>query len=223
MTEPATTATVIYSDEQIEIRCLAVSEMDNRCYLLTGLESGRQLLIDAADDPQALLGMVSQHGDGSLDAVLTTHAHWDHTRALADVVAATDAITVAGADDAAAITEQRGVHIERRVHHDDILCDSAGGPLTLACVGLRGHTPGSIAYVLQASDATLIFSGDSLFPGGVGNTDHDQGRFTQLLDDVTRRLFDVYPDDAIVLPGHGQSTTLGAERPHLDEWRNRGW
>ncbi|WP_288025941.1 MBL fold metallo-hydrolase, partial [Arthrobacter sp.] len=95
--------------------------------------------------------------------------------------------------------------------------------ISLHAVHLRGHTPGSIAYVLTDGGTTLIFSGDSLFPGGVGNTENDPERFTALLDDVEERLFGAYPDDAVVLPGHGDATTLGAERPSLPEWRGRGW
>jgi glyoxylase-like metal-dependent hydrolase (beta-lactamase superfamily II) len=98
------------------------------------------------------------------------------------------------------------------------------GALTLDVVHLRGHTPGSVALVLRSSDgSTHVFTGDSLFPGGVGNTERDPERFAQLLGDVDERLFAVLPDDTWVYPGHGRDTTLGAERPHLGEWRARGW
>jgi glyoxylase-like metal-dependent hydrolase (beta-lactamase superfamily II) len=94
----------------------------------------------------------------------------------------------------------------------------------LTAVHLRGHTPGSIAFVFQDPEGPVhIFSGDSLFPGGVGNTQKDPERFNQLLSDVTERLFGTYPDAAVVHPGHGKPTTLGTERPHLEEWRARGW
>ena len=94
----------------------------------------------------------------------------------------------------------------------------------VTAVHLRGHTPGSVALVYQDPDGPAhIFSGDSLFPGGVGNTQKDPDRFSQLINDVSERLFDVYPDDTVVHPGHGKPTTLGAERPHLEEWRARGW
>ncbi|MGO3151358.1 MAG: MBL fold metallo-hydrolase [Galactobacter sp.] len=229
MTNPASIPDeLIYSDAGLEVRRLSVSEMDNRCYLLTDTASGEQVLIDAADDPETLLAWAGQHGDGTLLAVLTTHSHWDHTRALAVVAESTEAFTISGEEDVDAIAEQRDVVIEAAVSHGEDLAFGDDGALKLTCVGLRGHTPGSIAYVLQRPDAespaaTLIFSGDSLFPGGVGNTDHDPARFASLLDDVTHRLFDVYPDSAQVFPGHGEGTTLGTERPHLEQWRERGW
>lgn len=209
--------TLLMEDDEISVHCVAVSEMDNRCYLLTDRATGRRVLIDAADDAPALLAAA----DGKLDAVLTTHSHWDHTRALAQVVEATGAETAAGAEDVEAITEQRGVRIDRALAQGDVLFE--GSALELTCVHLRGHTPGSIAYLLRRPAGHLAFTGDSLFPGGVGNTDHDPGRFTSLLDDVEQRLFAEYDDSTVVYPGHGEPTTLGAERPHLGAWRTRGW
>ncbi|MGO2632382.1 MAG: MBL fold metallo-hydrolase [Galactobacter sp.] len=229
MTNPASIPDeLIYSDAGLEVRRLSVSEMDNRCYLLTDTASGEQVLIDAADDADTLLAWAGQYGDGTVLAVLTTHSHWDHTRALSAVAGATEAFTISGEEDVDAIAAERGVDIEAAVADGEDLAFGDDGALRLTCVGLRGHTPGSIAYVVQRPDAdapesTLIFSGDSLFPGGIGNTDHDAARFASLLQDVTERLFDVYPDSAQVFPGHGEGTTLGAERPHLDEWRARGW
>src|SRR5438309_1965701 len=112
------------------------------------------------------------------------------------------------------------VPVQRRVEHGDTV--PVGGS-SLEVVHLRGHTPGSIALVLRAGDgSTHVFAGDSLFPGGVGNTQKDPERFRSLIDDVEARLFGVLPDDAWVYPGHGKDTTIGAERPHLDEWRARG-
>jgi glyoxylase-like metal-dependent hydrolase (beta-lactamase superfamily II) len=213
---------LIFSDDAVQVRRLSVSEMDNRCYLLTEPASGAQVLIDAADDADTLLQWASQHGNGGLLAILTTHSHWDHTRALAAVASATDACTCCGEDDVEAIAEERGFRVKESVSDGEELV-FGDGALRLTCVGLRGHTPGSIAYVLTRPSATIAFTGDSLFPGGVGNTNKDPERFTSLLDDVTARLFGAYPDETLVYPGHGEGTTLGAERPHLDEWRARGW
>ena len=140
----------------------------------------------------------------------------DHA-ALKEIVEATGAPTAAGTDDADALP----VAVDRNLEHGDTV---AVDGFALTAVHLRGHTPGSIAFVYEAPEGpTHIFSGDSLFPGGVGNTQKDPERFTQLLDDVTQRLFGAYPDDTVVHPGHGKPTTLGAERPHLEEWRARGW
>ncbi|RII41733.1 MBL fold metallo-hydrolase [Galactobacter valiniphilus] len=208
----------IFSDDALTVHALSVSEMDNRCYLISDRASGAQVLIDAADDAPALrellAGATCEAGEL---LIVTTHAHWDHTRALP---AFSGARLAAGADDVAAIESQRGVRIGEAVGHGDTL---ASGPLRLEVIGLRGHTPGSIALVLRRPEATLLFTGDSLFPGGVGNTDHDPERFASLLGDVEDRLFDAFGDDARVLPGHGEGTTLGAERPQLGAWRARGW
>jgi glyoxylase-like metal-dependent hydrolase (beta-lactamase superfamily II) len=197
------------------LRTVHVSAMDNACYLLTCSTSGAQLLIDAADDASALLSLVSE-GGGRLDLVVTTHRHWDHHRALPDVVSATGARTAAGDEDADGLP----VTVDERLAHGDTV---VVGGLSLEVVHLRGHTPGSVALVWRDADGgTHAFTGDSLFPGGVGRTTSPE-TFTSLLDDVTARLFDALPDDAVVYPGHGATTTIGAERPHLDEWRERGW
>ncbi|BCW56250.1 MBL fold metallo-hydrolase [Arthrobacter sp. FX8] len=211
-----------YDLPALTIRSISVSAMDNNVYLLTAKESGAQLLIDAADDLPAIQQLLA---DGAADTsatprlalVATTHQHWDHVRALKGLVEATGARTAAGADDADALP----VPVDVRLGHGDV--GNFDG-FDVTAVHLRGHTPGSIAFVYQDPDGPAhIFSGDSLFPGGVGNTQKDPGRFTQLLSDVTERLFNAYPDSAVVHPGHGKPTTLGAERPHLEEWRARGW
>jgi glyoxylase-like metal-dependent hydrolase (beta-lactamase superfamily II) len=194
---------------------LAVSDMANNVYLLTSTATGQSLLVDAAADPAAIGTLV---GDADVRTVVTTHGHWDHHRALPDVVAATGAQTVAHPADAADLP----VPVTRPVGHGDTV---AVGDQTLEVVHLRGHTPGSIALVWRGPEGagTHVFTGDSLFPGGVGNTQGDAARFGSLLDDVEHRLFDVLPDDTWVYPGHGADTTLGAERPQLPEWRARGW
>ena len=196
----------------LTIRKLAVSEMANNAYLLPCTATGEALLIDAAAEPGALLALV---GDAPLRTVVTTHGHWDHHRALPDVVAATGAETVAHPADAADLP----VPVARPVEHGDTV---AVGDQVLEVVHLRGHTPGSIALVWRGG-GTHVFTGDSLFPGGVGNTQKDDARFTSLIDDVEERLFGTLPDETWVYPGHGADTTLGAERPNLPEWRARGW
>ena len=213
---------LIHDLRDITIRRISVSEMDNNVYLLTAKSSGEQVLIDAADDAPAIRQLLGDAaGDTSatprLALIATTHQHWDHVRALKEIVEASGAPTAAGTDDADALP----VAVDRNLGHGDTV---AVDGFALTAVHLRGHTPGSIAFVYEAPEGpTHIFSGDSLFPGGVGNTQKDPERFTQLLDDVTQRLFGTYPDDAVVHPGHGKPTTLGAERPHLEEWRARGW
>lgn len=201
----------------LTIRKLAVSQMHNNVYLLTCRRTGEQLLVDAADDAPTLLGLVRTSGGGELAGVVTTHQHWDHTRALADVVAATGARTLAGADDADALP----VPVDERLGQGDRV---AVGDVVLDVIHLRGHTPGSIALAYADPDGrTHLWTGDSLFPGGVGNTKNPGQSFASLIEDVTTRIFDVYPDDTWFYPGHGADSTLGVERPHLQEWRERGW
>ncbi|MGG5170666.1 MBL fold metallo-hydrolase [Pseudarthrobacter sp. J1738] len=211
-----------YELPEVTIRSISVGEMDNNVYLLTSRKSGAQVLIDAADDLPAIQQLLTDGAsdaaaDAQLALIATTHQHWDHVRALAGLVAATGAKTAAGADDA----DELPAAVDVRLEHLDV---GTFDGFELTAVHLRGHTPGSIAYVYQdPAGPAHIFSGDSLFPGGVGNTDKDPERFASLLKDVRERLFDAYPDDTLVHPGHGKSTTLGAERPHLDEWQERGW
>ncbi|MFF1251912.1 MBL fold metallo-hydrolase [Pseudarthrobacter sp. NPDC058329] len=213
---------LLYDLPALTIRRISVSGMDNNVYLLTAKASGEQVLIDAADDLPAIQQLLR---DSSADAsveprlalIATTHQHWDHVRALKELTAATGAATAAGKDDADALP----VALDRPLEHGDSV---AVDGCELTAVHLRGHTPGSIAFVYQDPEGpTHIFSGDSLFPGGVGNTQKDPERFTQLITDVSERLFGAYPDSAVVHPGHGKPTTLGAERPHLEQWRARGW
>ncbi len=194
-------------------------EMSNNCYLLTCLDTGDQVLVDAAaEGTDTLLPLI---GDAGLTTVVTTHQHWDHHRALSDVVAATGAEVVAGEPDADAITEQTGVEVGRRVVDGDTV---AVGSCSLAVVAVAGHTPGSICLAYDDPDGhTHLFTGDSLFPGGVGATFGDDDAFRQLVDQVEERLFGRYDDDTWFYPGHGDDSTLGAQRSSLPEWRERGW
>jgi glyoxylase-like metal-dependent hydrolase (beta-lactamase superfamily II) len=199
----------------LTITKLAVSEMANNAYLLTSPATGEALLIDAAAEAPALLALI---GDADVRTIVTTHGHWDHHRALPELVAATGAETVAHPADAGDLP----VPVTRPVEHGDTV---TVGDQTLEVVHLRGHTPGSVALVWRGPEGagTHVFTGDSLFPGGVGNTQQDAARFASLIDDVEARLFGALPDDTWVYPGHGKDTTIGAERPHLPEWRSRGW
>jgi glyoxylase-like metal-dependent hydrolase (beta-lactamase superfamily II) len=153
--------------------------------------------------------------------VVTTHQHWDHHRALAEVTAATGAVVVAGEDDADAITEQTGVAVDDRLRDGDTV---EWGACRLEVIHLVGHTPGSIALLYDDPEGTPhLWTGDSLFPGGVGNTFGDKDAFGTLIEDVSTKVFDRLPDETWFYPGHGGDSTLGAERPHVQEWRERGW
>lgn len=194
---------------------LAVDEqMSNNVYLLRCRATDEQLLIDAADDAQAIVRLVGPDG---LATVVTTHRHWDHHRALPAVVEATGAQTVAGIDDAPELP----VRVDRPVWDGDKV---TVGECELEVIGLVGHTPGSIALLYDDPAGTPhLFTGDSLFPGGVGNTFGDDEAFQSLMDDVEDKIFSRLPDETWFYPGHGDDSTLGAERPHLTEWRERGW
>ncbi|MEO6701024.1 MAG: MBL fold metallo-hydrolase [Jatrophihabitantaceae bacterium] len=200
---------------QLTISKLAVGPHSNNCYLLRCRASGEALLIDAADEADRLVDYVRSGGDPAA-SILTTHQHFDHWQALASLVAQTGARTLAGNQDAAGIP----VPTDRLLRHGDTV---HVGQLELAVIELRGHTPGSIALHYRDPGGTgHLFTGDSLFPGGVGKT-WQPADFVQLLDDVTSRIFEVYDDDTWFYPGHGDDSTLGEQRPHLPEWRERGW
>jgi hypothetical protein len=186
--------------------------MDNNCYLLTAGDQG--LLVDAADDAPAILDMAREAGV-DITAVLTTHRHWDHVRALGEVLEATNAKHHASFIDSPAIPED--VDVELR-EGDSI--DFAG--MKLPIIILRGHTPGGVALVATVDGVTNLFVGDSVFPGGLGRTT-SEGDFVRLYKDVTKRVFEEFPDNAIIRPGHGKPTTLGEERPKLGDWWERRW
>lgn len=193
---------------------IAVGPYDNNSYLLRCRETGEQLLIDAAAEPDRLLDLVGADG---VSTVVTTHQHGDHWQALGEVVAATGATTMAGRLDAPEIPVATDVLID----DGDVI---AFGAITLTAVHLIGHTPGSIALVYDDPEGQpQVFTGDCLFPGGVGNTWEDPERFATLYDGVVTKLFDRLPDETWVYPGHGKDTTIGAQRPHLADWAARGW
>lgn len=193
---------------------LAVGQYNNNAYLLRCRETGRQVLIDAAAEPDRLLDLIGTDG---IDMVITTHAHKDHWQALAQIVAATGAPTAAGVLDAPDIEVPTSIPVE-----DGALI--AFGDIRLEAITLVGHTAGSIALLYDDPEgAPHLFTGDCLFPGGVGNTWEDPARFESLYTGVVQRIFARLPDETWVYPGHGHDTTLGVERPHLDEWRKRGW
>jgi glyoxylase-like metal-dependent hydrolase (beta-lactamase superfamily II) len=195
---------------------IAVGPMDNNAYLLRDASTGQAILIDAANEASRLIELI---GDTPVGTIVTTHRHADHWQALPEVQKHTGAEVVAHPADADFLP----VSVTRRIEDGEVL---AFGDAAVSVIHLRGHTPGSIAICYDASgrlsDGPHVFTGDSLFPGGVGktNTPHD---FTSLFTDVTERLFGRLPDATWVYPGHGRDTTLGTERPHLGEWRERGW
>jgi glyoxylase-like metal-dependent hydrolase (beta-lactamase superfamily II) len=195
---------------------IAVGPMDNNAYLLRCTSTGQAILIDAANEASRLIELI---GDTPVGTIVTTHQHGDHWQALAEVQKHTGAEVVAHPADADGIP----VPVSHPVRDGDVL---TFGDAAVSFIHLRGHTPGSIAVLYDAGGKLAgephLFTGDSLFPGGVGKT-NSPADFTSLLDDVSERLFDRLPDPTWVYPGHGSDTTLGTERPALGEWRLRGW
>lgn len=209
--------------QQRVVGCLGITkvavdpQMSNNCYLLECQETGDLVLVDAADDAPLLLDLI---GDRSLSAIVTTHQHWDHHRALATVIEAhPGAVVIAGVPDAEAITEQTGVSVDRPVEHGDTV---SVGACELSVIAIAGHTPGSIC-LYHSEDGGHLFTGDSLFPGGVGATFGDADAFAQLIDDVESLIFGELADSVTFYPGHGNDGVLGNERASLAEWRERGW
>jgi glyoxylase-like metal-dependent hydrolase (beta-lactamase superfamily II) len=199
----------------LTIAKLAVGPMSNNAYLLRCTQTDEGLLIDAANEASRLRELIVFEGP-PVSAVLTTHRHADHWQALAEIVDAAGAATYAGDEDA----DELPVAVDERLHHGD---EITVGDASLEVIHLRGHTPGSVAVLYRDTEGVPhLFTGDSLFPGGVGKTTSPEN-FQSLIDDVEARIFDVLPDETWFYPGHGDDSTLGAERPHLAEWRERGW
>ena len=195
---------------------IAVGPMNNNAYLLRDASTGQGLLIDAANEPARLIEMI---GDVPVATIVTTHQHYDHWQALPELAKHTGAVLVAHPADA----DELPVEVGHRAGNGEVL---TFGDAAVSLVHLRGHTPGSLAVLYDAGGRLAasphVFTGDSLFPGGPGKTNSPED-FTSLMNDLEERVFGPLPDTTWVYPGHGADTTLGAERPHLAEWRARGW
>ncbi|MDN5747840.1 MAG: MBL fold metallo-hydrolase [Pseudonocardia sp.] len=200
----------------LSISKVSVGPMDNNAYLLVCAQTNEALLIDAAAEPDRLADLVGAADDRpALRHVVTTHQHWDHWQALGAVAGMFETRQIAHPLDAG----------ELPIPMDELVEDGATvrfGELELEVLHLRGHTPGSIALLFRGADRPHLFTGDSLFPGGPGKTNSPE-EFGSLLTDLEKRVFDRLPDETWVYPGHGDDTTVGAERPSLPEWRDRGW
>jgi glyoxylase-like metal-dependent hydrolase (beta-lactamase superfamily II) len=195
----------------------SVGPMDNNAYLVTCSATGETLLIDAANDARVLIDLVRSHAP-KVVLIVTSHQHFDHWQALEALAEATGAPTAAHKIDA----DPLPVKPDRLLANGDTV---QIGQLTFDVIHLRGHTPGSIALALggpATGEVTQLFTGDCLFPGGLGRTTKP-AQFDSLFEDVKTRVFDRFDNETVVYPGHGNDTTLGAERPHLGEWRERRW
>lgn len=205
--------------EQLVIHKLAVGPLANNVYLLIDKATGATLLIDAANEAESLLDLCG----GELDQVVTTHGHWDHIQALETVAEATGATTLS----APGAADLLPVSVDRLVKDGESVWL---GQTELKAITLFGHGNEydaepleSLALIHEDSDGSVhIFTGDCLFPGGVGKTASPES-FETLLSEVKAKIFDQYPDEARFYPGHGADSTLGTERPQLTEWAERGW
>ena len=199
----------VYADTQLEITEVVVGPMDNNVYVARCRATGDAVLLDAANEHERLLELCRALG---VRRVLETHGHWDHIQAV-------PAIRDAGYD--VGVTQADAAMLPS---YDFVLEDDAVievGRLRLRTIATPGHTPGSMCFVVEGSP--IVFSGDTLFPGGPGNTTFEGGNFETIIKSIDERLFSRLPEDMQVLPGHGANTTIGAERPHLLEWIDRGW
>lgn len=206
----ADTSTLHWSDADLEVHKVVVGDFENNVFVVRCRATGDAVLIDAANEHERLLELCRGLG---VRRVLETHGHWDHIQAVPALREAGYEVGVTAAD--APMLADKGY---------DVLLDDAEvievGRLRLHAIHNPGHTPGSISFKVEG--APLLFTGDTLFPGGPGNTSYEGGDFAAIIESIDNRLF-VFPEDTIVLPGHGLDTTIGAERPHLAEWVERGW
>jgi len=201
-------STLHFKDSELEIHKVVVGPLDNNVFVLRCRQSGEGLLIDAANEHELLLDLCKNL---NVQQVIETHGHWDHIQAVPQVRDAGYSVHITQAD----------AHMLDS--YDEILeddCVISVGRIKLETILTPGHTPGSMCF--KVSDKPILFSGDTLFPGGPGATQFEGGNFEKIIESIDRRLF-ILDKETVVLPGHGENTTIGDERPHLDEWVDRGW
>jgi len=202
--------TLHYFDHRLEVHRVVVGPYANNVFVVRCKHTGEAVLIDAANEHERLLELCQALG---VKSVLETHGHHDHIQAIPAMREAGYSVAVSH-DDASMLKD---------VGYDLFLDDTQVvevGKLRFDVIHNPGHTAGSVSF--KVHDAPLLFTGDTLFPGGPGNATFEGGDFTTIIESVEQKLF-VFPDDTIVLPGHGSNTTIGTERPHLQEWVDRGW
>ena len=201
--------TLHWSGTGVEVHKVVVGPVDNNVFVIRCTSTGEAVLIDAANEHERLLDLCRGLG---VRTVLETHGHWDHIQAIPAVREAGYEVGVTAED--AAMLPSYDYLLE-----DDTVIEV--GRLRLRTLHTPGHTPGSMSF--QVEGTPLLFTGDTLFPGGPGATQYEGGDFPTVIQSIEERIFSKFDGSTIVLPGHGLGTTLGAESPHLDEWVARGW
>ena len=200
---------MVWSDAAAEVHRFVVGPIENNVYVVRCRRTGAATLVDAANEHDRLLRVARRLG---VTSVLETHGHWDHIQAVEQV------------RDAGIDVWVRTEDADLLPSYDYLLDDDAAhrvGDLRLRTVLTPGHTRGSICFALEGTP--ILFTGDTLFPGGPGNTTFEGGDFPTIITSIEQRLFRVFDAATIIWPGHGAPSTIGAEQPHLDEWVQRGW
>ena len=201
--------TLHYQDGLVEVHRVVVGPMDNNVHIIRCRSTGEAVLVDAANEHELLLELCRDLG---VRRVIETHGHWDHIQAVPAVREAGISVAVTSAD--AGMLPSYDLILE----DDEQL---SVGDIHVATLATPGHTPGSICFAVEGTN--LLFTGDTLFPGGPGNTSFEGGDFPTIIESIDRRIFARFGPDTLVLPGHGATTTVGHESPHLQEWVDRGW
>ncbi len=200
---------MVWSDASAEVHRFVVGPFENNVYVVRCRRTGEAVLLDAANEHDRLLRVAQDLG---VTAVFETHGHWDHIQAVEQVRAAGIDVWV-HAEDAAMLPSYDHLFDDDTVHQV--------GDLRIRTLHTPGHTPGSISFALE--NTPMLFTGDTLFPGGPGNTANEEGDFTTIITSIEDRIFRTFDGATTIWPGHGAPSTVGLERPHLDEWVQRGW
>jgi glyoxylase-like metal-dependent hydrolase (beta-lactamase superfamily II) len=200
---------LVWADARAEVHRFVVGPIENNVYVVRCKRTGEATLLDAANEHDRLLRVAQRLG---VTSVLETHGHWDH-------IGAVEAVREAGIDVWVRTEDAAMLPSYDHLLDDDVVHQV--GDLRLRTVHTPGHTPGSICFALEESP--MLFTGDTLFPGGPGNTFQNATDFATIIASIDERIFGAFGDDVTIWPGHGVESTIGRERPHLDEWVDRGW